>query len=415
MMQLSVGGRTYSVRKGEMLVGSGPGVAIPLFGEGVAPRHAIVESWPDGSAVIRPLDDAVVTVNGVRLGADPAPLLHGDKLQVGQHEVIVVDEERSGVTRHMRAIADSGRPEGSLVSLTDGREYPVDDAPLVFGRDATADVVVEGSDVSRRHAEIMRVGDDFRLLDRSANGTFVNANPVHGEHRLIRGDVIRIGSEEFRFHSNERAPAPAPGAQHRLNDTMFGMPAFEAPPMPRSSNAAPLASVLFRSGPQKGERVSLRVPVVNVGRAEYNDLRIDDPSVSTMHAKLQLRSGLWQLTDLGSTNGTFADGVLVSGEVVLGPGATLKFGEVAVLFDPVDREEPADGPPTRVMEGLVVPTPVGTDGITRRAEPEVVERRSFTSRATKVAPPPPKRTGRWLAIAVILASAAAAAYLLLMR
>jgi pSer/pThr/pTyr-binding forkhead associated (FHA) protein len=69
----------------------------------------------------------------------------------------------------------------------------------------------------------------------------------------------------------------------------------------------------------------VKVPVVNIGRAEYNDIVIPDESVSTMHAKLQRREEIWVLTDNGSTNGTFVDGERLSGEAVLSPGRTRPF------------------------------------------------------------------------------------------
>ena len=68
---------------------------------------------------------------------------------------------------------------------------------------------------------------------------------------------------------------------------------------------------------------------------------IADPSVSTTHAKLQRKDDVWVLTDLGSTNGTFVEGEPVTGETALTPGTTLRFGDVAALFEPHD--EPASG------------------------------------------------------------------------
>ena len=76
--------------------------------------------------------------------------------------------------------------------------------------------------------------------------------------------------------------------------------------------------------------------MVNIGRADYNDFRIAGPSVSTSHAKLQRREGVWILVDLDSTNGTFVDGERVRGDAPLAPGANLKFGDVEVSFEPTD-------------------------------------------------------------------------------
>jgi adenylate cyclase len=103
----------------------------------------------------------------------------------------------------------------------------------------------------------------------------------------------------------------------------------------------------------KGRRLPIKVPVVNIGRGDYNDVVIADPSVSTMHAKLQRRDAIWILTDLGSTNGTFVEGERLTGETPLSPGTTLKFGDVSALFEPLD-ESVATGRPgsTRMMPRL---------------------------------------------------------------
>ena len=43
-------------------------------------------------------------MNGVRLGPQPTPLLHGDKVQIGVHELLFVDERRSGSTQYVQAM-----------------------------------------------------------------------------------------------------------------------------------------------------------------------------------------------------------------------------------------------------------------------------------------------------------------------
>src|SRR2546421_1715388 len=108
------------------------------------------------------------------------------------------------------------------------------------------------------------------------------------------------------------------------------MPA--APRPSQGGGGAPLASFLVKSGSLKGQRLPVRTPIVNIGRAEYNDLVVPDESVSTQHAKLQRREGVWILIDLGSTNGTFADGEKVSGEAALAPGALVRVGDIQLVF-----------------------------------------------------------------------------------
>ena len=367
MMQLEVAGKRYPVAAGETVIGSAPGAAILLSGEGVRPRHAVVQSTSEGTAAIRPAEPgADLLINGVRLGTDPTPVLHGDKIQIAGHEILAVDPNRAGSTQ----LFDSGafsdliprnvaKPAaaasgGRLVCLTDGREYGIESGTLVFGRDASADVVVSGNEVSRRHAEIKTTADGYVLMDLSVNGTYVNGQRVGRSHRLARADVIRIGHDEFRFYA-DAAPAQAPmpprvapaepirpptGAGNRLSDTLIGLPSEalkeSETPTPVQPTVVPIASILVRTGSLRGRRMPIRTPVVNVGRADFNDIVLAEPSVSTTHAKLQRRDGLWIISDLGSTNGTYVEGEPVAGETPLAPGTTIRFGDVAVLFEPHD-------------------------------------------------------------------------------
>jgi len=93
---------------------------------------------------------------------------------------------------------------------------------------------------------------------------------------------------------------------------------------------------VVRVGALAGQRLTVRTPIVNVGRADYNDVVVPDPSVSTSHAKLQRREGVWVLVDLDSTNGTFVDGERVKDEAPLAPGAVVRLGDVQLVFEPTD-------------------------------------------------------------------------------
>lgn len=429
MMELEVAGQRTPIPVGELAIGADPSCGLRLTG--VAAAHAVVIGAADGSVSVRRVGDNDVLLNGVKLGAEPAPALHGDKLQIGLHEILVHDPRRSGstqfvsasdVARMVAATAKAGGPKtptaatgGRLVCLTDGREYTIGATPLVIGREAGCDVVVPNKDTSRRHAEIFQSPQGYVLVDSSTNGTFVNGERVDAQRVLTRADVLRIGDHEFRFYA-DRAPdapvaaAPAPsapsapptpppmppapvaaaaGAAERLSHTMHGMPV--PPPQPpkptaRSSGGShSLAAFVIRSGSLKGQRLQVRVPVVNIGRAEYNDIVIPDDSVSGSHAKLQRREGVWMLFDNESTNGTWVDGERVTGEAALGPGAVVRFGEVSVLFEPTDDHlGTASGSGTKVM-GAMRPAPGPGGGATPAAPPPPAP----TPPAASAPPPPP--------------------------
>ncbi|HEX4628058.1 MAG TPA: FHA domain-containing protein, partial [Gemmatimonadales bacterium] len=132
--------------------------------------------------------------------------------------------------------------------------------------------------------------------------------------------------------------APPADPANRLRHTVHGMEgaASAAPAPPPATAPASLGSFLVRSGALIGRRLAVRTPIVNVGRADYNDVVVPDPSVSTSHAKLQRREGVWVLIDLDSTNGSFVDGERVKGEAPLAPGAMVRFGDVQLVFEPTD-------------------------------------------------------------------------------
>src|SRR5438876_737203 len=436
MSLLELGGNKFTIPVGEVALGSDASCAISLSGSGILPRHAVLQGQADGQVIIRKASPAAdVLINVVRLGAEPTPLLHGDKVEVGGHELTFVDERRSGSTQYVPALpqkegtgkgggavkpAAVGTTGGRLVSLTDGREYVITGASLVFGREAGSDVVVVGKDVSRRHAEIVQTPRGYLLVDSSTNGSFVNEERVEGQRILARADVIRIGEEQFRFYA-DAAPAAGPPPPHPPPEGPAPSPPPAAPPASPTA-PAPLASFLVRSGALIGQRLQVKTPVANIGRADYNDLVIPDPSVSTSHAKLQRREGVWVLVDLESTNGSFVDGERVKGDAPLAPGATVRLGDVQLVFEPTDDAlgvvkgggtqilrtphsiapnvpprpappPPSPPPPPRAPPGRPSPAPVASPAPRAKATPSRPGPRPAPKRPAGQQPPPKKGKG----------------------
>jgi hypothetical protein len=101
-----------------------------------------------------------------------------------------------------RAIHAAGAPPGRYLSLERGDETMLIalERPIThIGRGLIADVRLEDSQVSRRHAIVALRGDGVRVLDdRSSNGTFVNGRPVTAAP-LSDGDVVRFGRVAMRY------------------------------------------------------------------------------------------------------------------------------------------------------------------------------------------------------------------------
>jgi pSer/pThr/pTyr-binding forkhead associated (FHA) protein len=443
MPVIKINDQQFTLNPGQTRLG-GTGTDVPITDDG-AGVLAIVD-LTDGRAVIRRGGDGVVKVNGVALGLEPTPLLHGDKVEIAGREIQFSEDTKGGATQFVsasdiaamaakrsgpaRATSATG---GRLVSLVDGKEYTVPAAGIVLGRDASAGIVVAQTEVSRRHAEIAPAANGYVVHDHSTNGVFVNGTRVQGSQLLSRADVIRIGTEEFRFYADVAAPAksatppvsaapvapaaaapvaaeppaaPAATAQPAAAPTAAPPPA-PAAPVPEASAPAPaprpvLATLeVINEGVTKGRIYEVTSPLAHVGRAGHNDVVIDDDSVSETHAKVQRRDDGWYVVDVGSTNGTYVGGTRISAERRLEGSPDLRFGGVKTVFRAKDAGA-AEASSTRAIAGVKIDAAAPNAG------------------RTSAAPPPPAPEARggipaivWI-IAVVLV-AGAAAYLLLGR
>jgi pSer/pThr/pTyr-binding forkhead associated (FHA) protein len=379
MPYLQLDGQRITLEIGEVTIGSSPGATVQVAGAGEA--SAILRVGPDLQSSVRRSGESAVRVNGVQLGAEPTPLIHGDKIEIGEAELFFGDDRMAGSTQYISAANLPQRPDaparpmrrtrasgGRLVSLVDGREYAVPAEGLVIGRDASCDVVVPTAEVSRRHAQIAPANEGYVVKDTSTNGVFVNGERVAATQTLGRGDIVRVGNEDFRFYADlvvdatppDVTPTPAEPAAAaeaaRLAAAVRAAsrpePAPEAPVPSPSGAGAPTPIVPPRSvttppasgrpvlatlevlstGVLKGQRFEVRTPLAHVGRGPHNDVVLPDESVSDAHAKLQKREAGWYVVDMGSTNGTYVGGRRVETEHKLEGAPDLRFGGVKVAF-----------------------------------------------------------------------------------
>ena len=71
---------------------------------------------------------------------------------------------------------------------------------LVIGRGSAADLRLDSDDVSRTHAQLMRVDDEYTIEDLdSRNGVFLNGLQVHAAV-LRDGDQLQLGDVVFTYN-----------------------------------------------------------------------------------------------------------------------------------------------------------------------------------------------------------------------
>jgi hypothetical protein len=120
---------------------------------------------------------------------------------------VEVELRRSGQLRagRFRIFAEFVEGPGGLlpaaVVLADGTRVDIGEEPVVVGRLPDCTVALNDPNVSRRHAEFVRVasGDGVVVRDlQSTNGTRVNGVPVH-QQQLVDGDEVTVGTTVLRY------------------------------------------------------------------------------------------------------------------------------------------------------------------------------------------------------------------------
>lgn len=81
-----------------------------------------------------------------------------------------------------------------------------------------------------------------------------------------------------------------------------------------------------------GREIPLQSGVNVLGRDALADVQIDDPTVSRRHASITIRDESVTIEDLDSKNGTFLDGVKLSGSAPIGERQLIVLGDVSIAF-----------------------------------------------------------------------------------
>jgi hypothetical protein len=108
-------------------------------------------------------------------------------------------------TRHQEALEEVGSGAGQTrrraIVVADGKRLVIPPNGAVIGRSRECDIVLDDSNVSRRHAQISPSGATGWLIKDlgSTNGVRVNGRTVDGPHPLESGDRVEFGTVDVRF------------------------------------------------------------------------------------------------------------------------------------------------------------------------------------------------------------------------
>ncbi|QLY30781.1 BTAD domain-containing putative transcriptional regulator [Nocardia huaxiensis] len=148
----------------------------------------------------------VRTVLADQLGIDPGPALIALEQRVLRQEPLqtaqIAEVERIAkamtetVTEMPRAV------RAGQLRMPDGRTVPIGVGGMKIGRMTDNDLVLDDPKASRYHAHITPSRAGLLIKDlHSANGVFINEEPIESGAVLADGDAIRIGSTLLIFQA----------------------------------------------------------------------------------------------------------------------------------------------------------------------------------------------------------------------
>ncbi len=113
-----------------------------------------------------------------------------------------------------------------------------------------------------------------------------------------------------------------PAAGGLTQDTLTGRAAV---------TVRPRALLVQKEGARDLRKFSLSEQGVIMGRRRSSDIPLDDANISRVHASIDYLDGSFFITDLGSTNGTFVNGVRIS-KKKLADGDRIRMGTTFLEF-----------------------------------------------------------------------------------
>jgi pSer/pThr/pTyr-binding forkhead associated (FHA) protein len=172
---------------------------------------------------------------------------------------------------------------------TEAGTFALTASTMTVGRDAGG-IFAGDSYLSPRHATFFFRGGKLFIKDElSLNGVYMKLMPEQ-PYELQSGEVFRIGQEIIRFELLAAQP-PGPDGVERLGS-------------PTKGYIGRISLVTGRDTTGNAYPISERG--LHVGRERGEILFPEDGYVSGLHCRISAEGGRVYLTDLGSSNGTFA-------------------------------------------------------------------------------------------------------------
>ncbi len=190
-------------------------VNVAAYLAAIARTHQILATQAVVDRLSAPVRACARAAYAARLkGDDRDSLVHEILWQADRAEITNVNPAGVGILP-----ADEGALQFQFGSAM--RRLNAFQPRLALGRDAGNDIVVADDFASRAHAVVEVDTMRFKLIDRSANGTYVALDGTPGEARVLRGETVLHGSGRISLGRPLSDPRAQPIAFRRDQRALY--------------------------------------------------------------------------------------------------------------------------------------------------------------------------------------------------
>ena len=231
---------------------------------------------------------------------------------------------------------------------------------MSVGRDPSSAIVLASNTASRAHAQLsIQEGELFVEDLGSSNGTYLNGQKITSLSKVAAGDQLRFDTiafsvtgpassqpEQVATEMRPVASVPGPDAAAGGNwwekadqgpkgtsivDVSEMQQKAEGGTMIMQGVAVEKPTLICVSPPYAGKTFAISEGKTTIGRADNNDIVLDDNGISSRHAQIVYEDNTWKVVDLLSKNGIRVNGKKTQSSF-LGPGDSIKMGRIELRF-----------------------------------------------------------------------------------
>lgn len=121
---------------------------------------------------------------------------------IKEQEIEIIKEISQDILEKLRSLPKNKIGLMVIKGPIIGERFFIDKSVFTIGRNPDSDILLDDITVSRQHAVIEKIGDDYLIKDmESLNGTYINGKIIELS-KLNSGDRIQIGKYLFLFFSS---------------------------------------------------------------------------------------------------------------------------------------------------------------------------------------------------------------------